>query len=375
MKILVILISILILSINLLAQNLESKIPALIDKIEKPGSIESFKPIFHFPPVNQDTTYVCWSFSTLSFIETESKRLGNQPVKLSMMFPVYYGFIEKAKLFVQTHGQSRFTPGDLFITVFDVIKTHGMVPLDAYKGQTRNCKTFNHDALYSELNVYINNVKKEQNWQEDHVIAGLKVILNKHLGPPPRQFNYDGKEYTPTSFAAEYVNLPWDDYMLVTTFMYDQFDSYIVLNVPDNWKKTDRFFNVTLDEFYDGIKESLLNGYSLAIDGDIGEPGRYGPLDVAIIPDYDIPFTAVSQEAREYRFQEGNTTDDHLMHIVGYQEINGVDWFLIKDSWRDAWEGKEKGYFLYREDFVKLKVLAYLVHKDAIPNIRQKLPK
>jgi len=374
MKILIILISILLISVCVIAQNLESKIPSIIEGIEKPIDIESFNPTFHFPPVNQDTTYVCWSFSTLSFIETESKRLGNEPVKLSMMFPVYYGFIEKAKLFVKTRGQSRFTSGDLFITVLDVIKAHGIVPLDAYKGETRNCMTFNHDTLYSELDSYMNSVKKKQNWQQDNVIAGLKVILNKHLGAPPQKFNYNGKEYTAASFAKEYVNLVWDDYILVTTFMYDKFDSYIVLNVPDNWKKTDRFFNVTLDEFYQGIKESLLNGYSLAIDGDSGEPGRYGLLDVAIIPDYDMPLTGISQEAREYRFEEGNTTDDHLMHIIGYQEINGIDWFLVKDSWRDAWEGNEKGYFFYREDFVKLKVLAYLVHKDAIPKIRQKLP-
>ena len=234
MKILIILISILILSLNIVAQNLESRIPSIIDRIEKPVDIESFNPIFHFPPVNQDTTYVCWSFSTLSFIETEANRLGNKPVKLSMMFPVYYGYIEKAKLFVETRGQSRFTPGDLFITVFDVINAHGIIPLDGYKGETRNCMTFNHDALYAELNIYIDNVKKKQNWQEDNVIAGLKVILNKHLGAPPDQFNYNGKKYTPTSFAKEYINLPWDDYILVTTFMYDKFDSYIILDVPDN---------------------------------------------------------------------------------------------------------------------------------------------
>ena len=156
--------------------------------------------------------------------------------------------------------------------------------------------------------------------------------------------------------------------------MYDSFNSYITLDVPDNWMQIDRFFNVSLDEFYQGIKHALANGYSIAFDGDISELGRYGPLDIAVIPSFDMESENINQEAREYRFEEGNTTDDHMMHMIGYQNYNGTDWFLIKDSWRDAWEGQEKGYFYYRGDFVKLKVLAYLVHKDAIPDIAKKIP-
>ena len=368
-------IIVLMSAINIQAQNLESKIPGIMSEIERPSGLESFKPLFHFPPVNQDTTYVCWSFSTLSFLETEMERLGKTPVKLAMMYPVYYGFIDKAKLFVETKGESRFTPGDLFITVLDVIKKHGIVPFEAYDGDTRSCSTFNHTQLYEDLNQYMKEVKEKQIWDEDEVISGVKKVLNHHLGAPPEKIIYKGKEYTPRSFADTHVNLPWDEYVLVTSFMYDNFDSFIALDVPDNWSKINRFFNVPLNEFYQGIKNAVTHGYSLAIDGDIGEPGRYGPLDIAVIPSFDIELKSISQEAREYRFQEGNTTDDHLMHIIGYQHYNGLDWFLVKDSWRDAWEGLEKGYFFYSEDFIHLKVLAYLVHKDAVPDITSKMAK
>jgi bleomycin hydrolase len=118
------------------------------------------------------------------------------------------------------------------------------------------------------------------------------------------------------------------------------------------------------------MKTALDNGYTLAIDGDNSEPGRIGPLDVCYIPEYDIPSSYITSAARDYRFDQGATEDNHLMHIVGYGEVTGEDWFLVKDSWRDAWEGTHKGYFFYHGDFAKLKILAYMVHREGVPEIR-----
>ena len=111
----------------------------------------------------------------------------------------------------------------------------------------------------------------------------------------------------------------------------------------------------------------------MAIDGDLSEPGRIGKDDVCIIPDYDIPSEAITQDAREYRFENELTTDDHLMHIVGFQKIENTDWFLVKDSWRDAFLGNHKGYFFMNQDYIKLKILAYFIHKHAIPGIMNSL--
>jgi bleomycin hydrolase len=121
------------------------------------------------------------------------------------------------------------------------------------------------------------------------------------------------------------------------------------------------------------MKTALNNGFTLAIDGDINEPGRMGEQDICIIPAYDIPGAYINQEARDYRFDKGVTEDDHLMHIVGYGEVEGEDWFLVKDSWRDAFEGTHKGYFFFHKDYAKLKILAYLVHKDGVPAITERI--
>ncbi|MBD3224043.1 MAG: peptidase C1, partial [Caldithrix sp.] len=104
-----------------------------------------------------------------------------------------------------------------------------------------------------------------------------------------------------------------------------------------------------------------------------GEVGRIGDKDVAFVPAFDIPSDDIDQAAREFRFNNGSTTDDHLMHIVGYADSGGEDWFLVKDSWRTAWDGQFSGYYFFHEDYIKLKVLAYMVHRDGVPNIKQRL--
>ena len=356
------------LPVKLCGQETAQKIPYPL-----PESTAVFRPVFHFPPVNQDTTNACWSFSTLSFIESEMQRINGHPVKLAVMFPVYYAFVEKTKYFVASRGTSRLMPGDLFPTVIDIIRSYGIVPEEAYHGQADGSPVYSHRRLEAEIEELKEFILQNSLWNEATVLEKLTFILDKYLGRPPETFVYQGETFTPKSFAARFVNLPWDDYLLVTSFSYAPFWSFVKLSVPDNWRHVDRYYNVPLKDFYEGIVSALTNGYSLAIDGDIGEPGRRGGDDVCYIPSYDIPSAAINQAARDYRFERKITTDDHLMHMIGYRQKEDQDWFLVKDSWRDAWRGKFAGYFFFHADYVRLKVLAYLVHKDAVPEIRDKI--
>jgi bleomycin hydrolase len=202
----------------LYGQDATNKSNIIKKEMQQPNSVEGFNAVFHFPPVNQDTTYVCWSFSTLSFIESEMKKLGRQTVKLSVIYPVYFGFIEKAKYYIQTKGKSRFYAGDLFGTVINVIKKYGIVPEKNYTGKLTKKKTYNHNMLYNELYAYMDNVKKDSLWNEKIVIPKLIEILDKHIGSPPKEFVFNNKNYTPVEFANEVVNLQWNDYIKITSF-------------------------------------------------------------------------------------------------------------------------------------------------------------
>ena len=340
-----------------------------LQKIHKPQSMDAFKALPHLSPFNQDTTNACWSFSTLSFLESEMLRLGLPEIRLSPMFPVYYAFIEKARYFVESRGESRFAAGDLFSGVMQTVKKYGLVPQEAYKGQTRSCKTFNHTCLEKELKLYMQDVKKNGHWDEQQVLREVKRILDKHLGPPPQHFVFNNKEYTPATFRDEVVKLPWQDYIILTSFTYAPFYRFIELRVPDNWAHRSNYYNIPLEQFYSALKDALRKKFTVAFDCDTNEPGRMGEEDVAFIPEFDIPSAYITQEARQFRFDNGSTTDVHLMHIVGYKNIKGDDWFLVKDSWRSAWYGKFPGYFFFHGDYMKLKTLAILVHGDAVASL------
>ena len=340
-----------------------------LDAIDRPKSKDDFKPAFHLTPINQDTTLICWSFATSSFLETEMERLGMEPVRLSVVFPVYNVFQEKAKRFIATRGRSRFAPGDLFTGVLDIIREYGAVPASAYRGSTNPDQAYNHNALYAELDKLMGNVRKSAQWDEGAVLPEVRQILDKYLGAPPKEFPYKGKTYTPTSFLKEVVRLPWTDYVLVTSFLYAPFNTFIELRVPDNWKHTVNYFNVPLDVFSRSLKEAVSKRYSVAFDADISEPGYEVTREYAFIPDFDIPRGAITPEAREFRFNNGSTTDDHLMHIVDYKRFGSEDWFLVKDSWRTAFQNDHKGYFFVHDSYLRLKALAFLVHRDGIPEI------
>jgi len=352
------------------AQSPHDAARAEAQQLQAPPSLESFNPLQHLEPINQDTTSSCWSFSTLSFMESEMARQGVQPVRLAMMYPVYQAFVEKARRYIQTRGRSRFAPGDLFTGVLKIVKKYGIVPQSAYPGQTRSCKTFNHDPLYAALDKYLEEITKIGNWDMEEGLHNIRRILDEYLGPPPATFNFKGQQYTPQSFLHDYCRLNPDDYRMFTSFTYAPFHSQIVLDVPDNWARDSVYQNLPLDAFYSLLKHAVEKGYSAAIDADISEPGRVPVKDVCFIPSFDFP-QSVTQMARELRFENGATTDDHLMHIVGLTTYQNADWFLVKDSWRTAWDGRLKGYFMMRDDYVCLKVLAFVVHKDALEGWRQ----
>jgi bleomycin hydrolase len=100
-----------------------------------------------------------------------------------------------------------------------------------------------------------------------------------------------------------------------------------------------------------------------------------GHAGVAVVPSFDIPSSYIDENARQFRFANGTTGDDHGVHIVGHTEKDGKDWYLIKDSGAGSRNNSHPGYYFFHEDFVKLKMLGFMVHKSAVPDIVSKLPK
>lgn len=342
--------------------------------IIKPENPDIFQKTFHFPPVAQYLTGTCWAFSTVSFLESEIYRLTGKKIKLSEMYVVYYEYLEKAKNFVETRGDTHLGEGSEANALFRIISKYGIVPLEAYKGLVEGKEKYDHSLLFERFEGYLNFIKEKGWWKEEEVIPQIGEFLNFYMGKPPDSFEYEGKTYTPKTFFYELKINP-EDYFSVMSTLSQDFYTIGEFKVPDNWWHSKEYYNLPLEEFYSIIKEGIKKGYSIAIGGDVSEPGYEGFEDVAIIPTFDIPAEYIDQYSRELRIYNNTTEDDHGVHLVGYLNLNGVDWFLIKDSARSSRWGKFEGYYFYRGDYVKLKMLTITVHKDLIEPYLDKFKK
>jgi bleomycin hydrolase len=356
------------------AQTMQEKLHEALEKIPHPTSVADFQPAPALPCRNQGKTFVCWSFATTSFLESEMMRLKREPVRLSVMYPVYCGYMEKARRLAQTHGGSRFAAGDLFTGVFDVCREYGALPASVYDRPAAG-GGFDQTQLYADLERCIQETRLQGKWDEARLVARVKKILKRHLGEPPKTFSHNGRTYTPKSFLAEVVRLPWTDYLMLTSFESAPFNTFTELKVPDNWRHNTNFLNVPLPAFYDALKGAVRAGFSAAVDLDNTEPSYESTGRYCLIPDFDLPAAQITQAARELRFLDGATSDDHVIHVIGFNNFGGEDWFLAKDSWKVAWRDGNQGSLFLHSAYVKLKILAFLVHRDGVPQADAWLPR
>lgn len=340
-----------------------------------PDTTTEFQQFWHFPPISQGNTGTCWSFATTSFFESEIYRLTRRELKLSEIYTVYWEYVEKARRFVRERGHSEFGEGSEHNAVIRIWKKYGIVPASVYTGMKEGQEFHNHAKMYREMKHFLDQVKEAEMWNEEWVLATIRSILNHYLGEPPSRFEYQGKTYTPQEFLQKVVRLNLDDYVELMSLMEKPYYEYVEYDVPDNWWNSEDYLNVPLDDFMFAMKQAVRRGFSVCLGGDVSEAGLDGWHDVAMVPTFDIPSEYIDDSARQFRFSNRSTTDDHAIHCVGWLEKDGKDWYLIKDSGAGARNGKNKGYYFYHEDFVKLKMMNILVHKDAIPEIMQKVKK
>jgi len=337
--------------------------------IAKPSSPDNFIQHFHTPPIRQYKTGTCWCFSTTSMLESELKRLERGDVKLSELYTVYWEFVEKARGFIKAKGDQFLGHGSEHNAVFRQMKKYGAVPASAYTGLLPGQVEHNHGKLFREMKKFLTFCKENEYWDEGKAVSYVKSILDKNLGKPPETVEVDGKTMTPKEYLNNILQLPLDDYVSFMSFKCLPFYTKGEFKVPDNWWHSQDYYNVPLDDFYSAILNALKNGYTVTFGGDTSEPGISSPDDMVIVPTFDILPQLIDQDSREYRFYNRTSTDDHAIHAVGYKEIGNYTWFLIKDSGGGAHRGQFKGYYFYRDDYVKLKMLVATVHKDAVKDL------
>ena len=180
------------------------------------------------------------------------------------------------------------------------------------------------------------------------------------------------KQMTPQEYLKNVLKLNLDDNIDFMSLLEKPYYEKVEYEVPDNWWHSKDYYNIPLDEFIQVLKRALRHGFTACIGGDVSEPGYDSHAEVAMVPTFDIPAEYIDENARQFRFSNHSTTDDHGIHVVGFMEKDGKDWYLIKDSGSGSRNGPNPGYYFYHEDYIKLKMMNIMVHKDVARDILRK---
>jgi hypothetical protein len=347
------------------------------------------------PVKNQASTGTCWCFATTSFIESELLRMGKPEYDLSEMWIVRHNYEDRLRDNFIEKGKGNLGEGSVgHDWVVEFVK-NGIVPDEVYTGLNYGLPNHSH----GELNAFVNaiaTVPVKRNRESDQYLTIVDAVLDTYLGKAPETFTYKGVGYTPKSFTAS-LGIKVDDYVEITSLTNFPFYTLGVVPIPDNWRKMN-YYNVPLDELVEVMDYSLNNGYTVAWDGDVSERGFSHAKGVAINPELEntdgysaadkarlgkmtkeeltaeaykfsrpFPEAKVTQESRQAGFDSKKTTDDHLMHLTGIvKDQNGTKYYVTKNSW-----GTDRnpfgGYLNMSESYVRNKVIAIMVHKNAIP--------
>lgn len=197
-----------------------------------------------------------------------------------------------------------------------------------------------------------------------------------HIGTPPAELLIAGKKMTPQQYLKDVLKIVPTDYVDILSYMQEPYYKKVIYDVPDNWWKSTEYYNIPLDEFMALLRKVTESGYTVSIGGDVSEAGLDPETQCAIIPSFDIAPADINDEARQFRFSNRTTTDDHGLHLVGYTDFKGFHWYVLKDSGagsrNNTTNTNEFGYYFFREDYIKLKMMNFTVHKDAVKELLAK---
>jgi len=344
---------------------------AIITLVEASDSLE-FTVVKELPITSvkdQSRSGTCWSFSGVGMLEAELLRTGKGEYDLSEMFIVNKCYLAKAEKYVRLHGALRYSQGGAFADVLYVLKNYGAVPEEVYHGLEYGDTIHRHGEMERSSAGFLKAITEKPNgklspvWQKAH-----KAIIETYLGEAPETFIYNGKEYSPQSFAAS-LGLDADDYVSLTSYTHHPFYSAFPLEIEDNWLWAESY-NLPLGELMSVFNNAIDRGYTIAWGADVSEKGftRDGTATIE-----DLEYEDITQELRQQGFDNYETTDDHGMLIYGTaKDQYGKKYFMVKNSWGKS--GRYEGIWYASDTFVAYKTMNIVVHKDAIPkDIRKKL--
>lgn len=377
---------------------------------EKKDSVNPNKPVFTVIKKNpitsikdQNRSGTCWDYSTLSYFESEILKATGKTYDLCESFVANKTYMDRAIQVVRLHGDCQFSEGGSTYDPLYCLEHYGICPEKAmpFPGSLYGDSLNNFGEFFSLMTPYVQSVAKSSlkkissQWK-----VGLQGILDAYLGKCPEQFTYEGKTYTPKTFAAS-LGLDWNNYVSFTSFSHHPFWTQFAVEVQDNWRNP-LTWNVPIDDLQKILDNAIMNGYTIAWGGDVSEEGftrkglaynvdekklenmkgsdmarwlKLTPAKKKSLVDslgVNVPEVVPTQKQRQERFDDWELTDDHGMLIFGIaKDQNDKEYYMVKNSWGKS--GDYDGIWYMTKNFIIANTMDFMVNKNAVPkDIRKK---
>jgi bleomycin hydrolase len=310
---------------------------------------------------NQFNTSTCWTFCTNGLFESDLKKRLGITINLSEMFYVRHAYIDKAAQYLATKGKTYFEGGGQFHDVIRVIEKYGIIPENVYAGKLAKAKEHNHTTLDKEMLALVKQfLKAGKTKLSAQDLKLLNSILDKHLGKVPATFVFNGKRFTPKSFAQNILQFK-NDYIEIVSFSDKPLYKKFMLADKYNWAY-DSFYNVRLDELKMILDTAIAKGWSVEWEGDVTENGFSFYSNYAIAD--SLPNNI--DEQRLINYANETTERDHGMQIISIgKDSIGNTWYGLKNSWGKT--SYSNGIWYMNETYFKWKTVTLIVHKEGLP--------
>ncbi len=355
----------------------------------------------------------CWLFTGLNVLR--ARAINSKSMKelmLSQNFVFFYDQLEKANLFLEGIIETRQKPltdrkvshllknpvgdGGQWTGVADLVQKYGVVPAEVFP-ETKNSnatammtKLLNRKLREDALRLREMESQKKSleliRKEKEKMLSEVYRILRISLGTPPAEFEWRYKDkddkitplkkYTPLSFAKEFFNINFDDYVM---FMNDPSRPYHKLYEIDmdrhiydghNWK----YLNLPTDEIKEFAKKSIEGGEAMYFSCDVGkqlykDKGTLDPNNFEYGPLFDVQF-GMDKKERIETFESGSS---HGMALVGVdvdRQGNTRKW-LLENSWGPQYG--HNGFLIFTDEWFDEYMFRLVVNKKFVSPATLKL--
>jgi len=332
----------------------------------------------------------CWLFATLNLFRVGAmKKMNLKNFEFSQAHIHFWDKFERANHLLEAVIETADRPvddrtihfllsdpigdGGQWNMAMNLIRKHGLVPKSAYpesntSSATRWMNTELKNILRSsacEIRAILEGGGTEDEAREhkEKRIADVWKMLCIHLGTPPKTFDWQWRDkddkfhrkgrMTPQQFAAEYVDIEWEDYVCIVNDPRNEYYQTYTVDFLQNVAGGPPvvYLNVPSKEMKAVTRTLLEDGMPVWMGCDVGkEMDRKKGLWDADLFDVEGLYGVEYGMDKADRLRHNQTMMTHAMLFTGVDVVNGrARRWRVENSW--GGETGQKGYYTMNDSW------------------------